>query len=153
MIILPKTLFKRIYEYGYQSYPEECVGALIGSLELNKFTIEDLLPIENNSSENRKRRYKVESRDYLSAEKKADSLGKTLIGFYHSHPNHPARPSQTDLDFALPNFVYIIVSIKPEHITQIETIEVGAFVLDYQRSEFVEKTLDILWNHLVRKNQ
>lgn len=144
MIILPKTLFKRIYEYGYQSYPEECVGALIGSLELNKFTIEDLLPIENNSSENRKRRYKVESRDYLSAEKKADSLGKTLIGFYHSHPNHPARPSQTDLDFALPNFVYIIVSIKPEHITQIETIEVGAFVLDYQRSEFVEKTLDIL---------
>ena len=144
MIILPKTLFKRIYEYGYQSYPEECIGALIGSLELNKFTIEDLLPIENNSSENRKRRYKVESRDYLSAEKKADSLGKTLIGFYHSHPNHPARPSQTDLDFALPNFVYIIVSIKPEHITQIETIEVGAFVLDYQRSEFVEKTLDIL---------
>ena len=112
MIILPKTLFKRIYEYGYQSYPEECVGALIGSLELNKFTIEDLLPIENSSSENRKRRYKVESRDYLSAEKKADSLGKTLIGFYHSHPNHPARPSQTDLDFALPNFVYIIVSIN-----------------------------------------
>ena len=144
MIILPKTHFKRIYEYGFQSYPEECVGALIGSLELNKFTIEDLLPIENNSSENRKRRYKVESRDYLSAEKKADSLGKTLIGFYHSHPTHPARPSQTDLDFALPNFVYIIVSIKPEHITQIETIEVGAFVLDYQRSEFVEKTLDIL---------
>ena len=144
MIILPKTLFKRIYEYGYQSYPEECVGALIGSLELNKFTIEDLLPIENNSSENRKRRYKVESRDYLSAEKKADSLGKMLIGFYHSHPNHPARPSQTDLDFALPNFVYIIVSIKAEHITQIETIEVGAFALDYQRSEFVEKTLDIL---------
>ena len=144
MIILPKTLFKRIYEYGYQSYPEECVGALIGSLDLNKFTIEDLLPIENNSSENRKLRYKVESKDYLSAEKKADSLGKMLVGFYHSHPDHPARPSQTDLAYALPNFAYIIVCIKSEHISQIEAVEIGGVVLDYKRSEFIEKKLDIL---------
>ena len=50
--------------------------------------------------------------DYLAAERAADSAGNTLLGFYHTHPEHPAEPSATDLDLAQPNFVYIIVSIR-----------------------------------------
>jgi proteasome lid subunit RPN8/RPN11 len=58
--------------------------------------------------------------DYRVAEKKAKELGGDLLGFYHSHPDHPARPSQYDLDHAWPFFSYIIVSVregKPELMT------------------------------------
>jgi proteasome lid subunit RPN8/RPN11 len=54
----------------------------------------------------------VDDKDYLAAERKASAAGLTLLGFYHSHPDHPAEPSQYDLDHAFPTFVYPIVSIR-----------------------------------------
>jgi proteasome lid subunit RPN8/RPN11 len=53
----------------------------------------------------------VRPSDYRLAEKQAGELGGELLGFYHSHPDHPARPSQFDLDHAWPNFAYVIVSV------------------------------------------
>jgi proteasome lid subunit RPN8/RPN11 len=58
--------------------------------------------------------------DYREAERRATALGAELLGFYHSHPDHPARPSQYDLDHAWPFFSYIIVSVRagvPEGMT------------------------------------
>ena len=143
MTTLPKTLFDEIERHGRDAYPEECVGALIGTVAAGgkARTVERLFPIDNRSGENRRRRYLVSPLDYLAAERAADSAGKTLLGFYHSHPEHPAEPSDTDLAWAQPNFVYIIMSIRRTGDAAPAAAGAGAFLLDPDRSGFLTDEL------------
>jgi proteasome lid subunit RPN8/RPN11 len=74
----------------------------------------------NTTEEGPRRRFLVQPQDYRDAEKQARALGADLLGFYHSHPDHPARPSQYDLDHAWPFFSYVIVAVRagqPEAMT------------------------------------
>ena len=143
MTTLPKTLFDEIERHGREAYPEECVGALIGTVAEHGTarTVERLFPIDNRSGENRRRRYLVSPLDYLAAERAADSAGRTLLGFYHSHPEHPAEPSATDLAWAQPNFVYIIMSIRRTGDAAPAAAGAGAFLLDPDRSGFLTDEL------------
>ena len=144
MTTLPKTLFDEIERHGCAAYPEECVGALIGTVAADGAarTVQRLFPIDNRSGENRARRYLVSPLDYLAAERAADGAGQTLLGFYHSHPEHPAEPSTTDLAWAQPNFVYIIVSIRRAGGAAPAAAGAGAFLLDPNRSGFLTDQLD-----------
>ena len=145
MTTLPKTLFDEIERHGRDAYPEECVGALIGTVAAGgkARTVERLFPIDNRSGENRARRYLVSPLDYLAAERAADSAGRTLLGFYHSHPEHPAEPSATDLAWAQPNFVYIIMSIRRSADAKPAAAGAGAFLLDPDRNGFLTDQLVI----------
>ena len=145
MTTLPQTLFDEIERHGRDAYPEECVGALIGNVAAggSARTVERLFPIDNRSGENRKRRYLVSPLDYLAAERAADAAGKTLLGFYHSHPEHPAEPSTTDLAWAQPNFVYIIMSIRRAGDAAPAAAGAGAFLLDPDRSGFLTDELAV----------
>ena len=96
-----------IRQHGEETYPHECCGALVGSGD----TISHAVPLPNVTDEGPRRRFRVSDQDYLAAEKQARALGGDLLGFYHSDPDHPARPSQYDLDHAWPNFAYIIVAV------------------------------------------
>ena len=97
-----------IRAHGRETYPHECCGALIG--EAGCATA--ILPLPNTTEEGPRRRFLVRSSDYRLAEQRAGELGGELLGFYHSHPDHPARPSQYDLDHAWPFFSYVIVSVR-----------------------------------------
>ena len=147
MTTLPQTLFTEIEQHGRAAYPEECVGALIGRVAAGAGagaqarTVERLFPIDNRSDENRKRRYLVSPLDYLAAERAADAAGKTLLGFYHSHPEHPARPSATDLELAQPNFAYLIVSIRRVEGAAPRAVAAGVFLLDPERAGFLTDEL------------
>ena len=68
-------------------------------------------PLPNTTEEGPRRRFLVRPDDYRAAERQARDAGGDLLGFYHSHPDHPARPSQYDLDHAWPFFSYVIVSV------------------------------------------
>jgi proteasome lid subunit RPN8/RPN11 len=96
-----------IRRHGEETYPHECCGALVGTG--GRVTAAVALP--NTTEEGPRRRFLVRPSDYRLAEKQAGELGGELLGFYHSHPDHPARPSQFDLDHAWPNFAYVIVSV------------------------------------------
>jgi len=96
-----------IRRHGEETYPHECCGALVGSG--SRVTATVALP--NTTEEGPRRRFMVRPSDYRVAEQKASELGGDLLGFYHSHPDHPARPSQYDLDHAWPTFAYIIVAV------------------------------------------
>jgi proteasome lid subunit RPN8/RPN11 len=96
-----------IRRHGEETFPHECCGALIGSGD--RVTAAVALP--NTTEEGPRRRFLVRPSDYRAAEQRASELGGELLGFYHSHPDHPARPSQFDLDHAWPNFAYVIVSV------------------------------------------
>ena len=96
-----------IRRHGEETYPHECCGALVGAG--NRVTATVALP--NTTEEGPRRRFMVRPLDYRVAEQRATELGGELLGFYHSHPDHPARPSQYDLDHAWPTFAYIIVAV------------------------------------------
>ncbi len=96
-----------IRQHGQETYPHECCGALVGGG--GRVTLAVALP--NTTEEGPRRRFLVRPSDYRMAEQQATEAGGELLGFYHSHPDHPARPSQFDLDHAWPTFAYIIVSV------------------------------------------
>src|SRR5260221_5343539 len=92
---------------GEGTDPHECCGALVGIAGSVTATV----PLPNTTEEGPRRRFLVRPSDYRMAEGRASELGAELLGFYHSHPDHPARPSQYDLDHAWPNFAYVIVAV------------------------------------------
>jgi len=106
-IRLPADAERVIRDHARESYPHECCGALIGRED----AITAAVPLPNTTAEGPRRRFLVQPSDYREAEAHASRRGAALAGFYHSHPDHPARPSQYDLDHAWPSFAYVIVSV------------------------------------------
>jgi proteasome lid subunit RPN8/RPN11 len=105
-----------IRAHGRETYPHECCGALIGRGDV----VLEAFALSNTTEEGPRRRFLVRPSDYRQAEQRASTQGMELLGFYHSHPDHPARPSQYDLDHAWPFFSYIIVAVcagQPEAMT------------------------------------
>ena len=96
-----------IRRHGEETYPHECCGALVGRGD----GVTDAVALPNTTEEGPRRRFLVRPSDYRLAERRATELGGELLGFYHSHPDHPARPSQFDLDHAWPTFAYVIVAV------------------------------------------
>jgi len=99
-----------IRAHAREAYPHECCGALIG--RAGEVSVAHALP--NTTDEGPRRRFLVRPDDYRGAERASQARGLDLLGFYHSHPDHPARPSQYDLDHAWPFFSYVIVSATAE---------------------------------------
>jgi proteasome lid subunit RPN8/RPN11 len=97
-----------IRAHGVETYPNECCGALIGRDGI----VHSTYALPNTTEEGPRRRFLVRPDDYRQAERRAGEAGGELLGFYHSHPDHPARPSQYDLDHAWPFFSYVIVSVR-----------------------------------------
>lgn len=97
-----------IQNHGRETYPHECCGALIG---LDSF-VQECVSLPNTTEDGPRRRFRIDPHDYRAAERQATVSGYTLLGFYHSHPDHPARPSQYDLDHAWPTFSYVIIAVE-----------------------------------------
>jgi len=97
-----------IRAHGAETYPNECCGALYG----REGVVTATYALPNTTEEGPRRRFLVRPQDYRDAETRATELNVDLLGFYHSHPDHPARPSQYDLDHAWPFFSYIIVAVR-----------------------------------------
>jgi proteasome lid subunit RPN8/RPN11 len=123
-----------IREHGRDAYPHECCGALIGRDGI----VTSTSPLPNVTDEGPRRRFRVSDKDYLAVQRAADAAGDELIGFYHSHPDHPAVPSQYDLDHAFPSFAYVIVSVVAG-----EAGDLRSWTLRDDRSAFDEQTVEV----------
>ena len=106
-LTITEAVADAIRTHGEETYPHECCGALLGLDD----RVAAVLALPNTTEEGPRRRFLVRPSDYREAERRASELGAGLVGFYHSHPDHPARPSQYDLDHAWPTFAYIIVAV------------------------------------------
>jgi proteasome lid subunit RPN8/RPN11 len=129
---LAEGISAAIEAHGGATYPHECCGALLGE---DGF-VERIVELPNTTEEGPRRRFLVRPADYRSAEAAASEAGLELLGFYHSHPDHPARPSQYDLDHAWPFFSYVIVSV-----VQGTAGPMTSWRLRDDRSAFDEETL------------
>ena len=106
-LTIAASVDQAIRRHGEETFPHECCGALVGRDD----RVTGVVALPNTTEEGPRRRFLVRPSDYREAERRASELGGELLGFYHSHPDHPARPSQYDLDHAWPTFAYIIVSV------------------------------------------
>ena len=140
MTSLSQTLSREIERHGERAYPYECVGALFGTREAAGALITEVLPLDNESDQDRRRRFHVADRDYLACERHARDASLELLGFYHSHPGHPAEPSATDVRYALPLFLYIIISIQSAKYRG----QTGCFVLNDDGSKLVHEEMRVL---------
>jgi proteasome lid subunit RPN8/RPN11 len=134
--IAPDAL-EAIRAHAVATYPDECCGALIGAAaDAGATRVIATLALPNTTEEGARRRFLVRPADYRAAESRARETGEELVGFYHSHPDHPARPSPYDLDHAWPNLSYVIVSV-----TGARPVDVRSWRLRDDRSHFLEEPI------------
>ena len=108
---LTETALNLIQEHATEIYPDECCGFLYGH-ETEVRLVQEAVPVINSKDGDKRRRFEISPVDYMRAEKYALENNTTLLGVYHSHPDHPAQPSEHDLNQAVPYFSYIIVSVR-----------------------------------------
>lgn len=111
MLYLLPSSRKQILDDAIRTFPDECCGFLLGTEHGDDRIIEKVLIVENAKDGDKRRRFEITARDYLKAEDIAFAQDLTLLGVYHSHPNHPSIPSEHDRKVAQPFFSYLIVSI------------------------------------------
>ena len=133
MLSLKEEHIVAIKAHAEADYPHECGGLLLGHLENgNSKTIVETLPMENTADvERRHDRVLIDPRALLRAERYAREKGLDVIGYYHSHPNDEAVPSQFDLDHALPVWSYVIVSVRGQ-----KAVDWNSWEMENDRSKF-----------------
>ena len=116
MISISEQLLENVREHGIRDYPYECCGLLLGRYEADAKVVRETYPISNAREESAKRnRFLIQPEELMRGERYARSNELEVVGFYHSHPDSPARPSQYDLEHAWPTYSYIIVSTSEGH--------------------------------------
>ena len=112
MIIIDNSARAEILKDAVAAFPDECCGFLFGTEDSNGFRAITQIQVVNNAKEgDKRRRFAIAPLDYLKAEQYAEENDLQLLGVYHSHPNHPAIPSEHDRVAAQPWFSYVIVSV------------------------------------------
>lgn len=109
-ICVSEELAEKIRAHGAATFPHECCGALLGRDEPSR-EVFSLFPLVNRRDDSPRNRFSVTAEDVLEAEKAACAQSLEVVGWYHSHPDHPALPSEYDRDHAWPWYSYIIVSV------------------------------------------
>lgn len=125
--------------HAKREYPNECCGALLGQVMSEDVRwVEELAPVPNAQEENRERRFLITPNQMMHLERETAQKGLKVLGFYHSHPDHPARPSDTDLENALPWYSYVIISVQKG-----KPAEMHCWRLLEDRSNFEREQLQI----------
>jgi len=133
-VIIPIIIRRHLEETLEMAYPNEGCGFVFGVEKEDFRIIKKIWPVENIKPGDKTRRFMIDPRDYLKAEKLAVSWGMDLLGIYHSHPNHPARPSIHDFNNAVPYFSFIILSVYNG-----KTASWSSWRLDDDGSEFISE--------------
>jgi proteasome lid subunit RPN8/RPN11 len=111
MISVTEKILSEIREHGVRDYPYECCGLLLGRYREDGKVVYETYRISNAREESAKRnRFLITPDELMRGEQYASSKDLEVVGFYHSHPDSPAAPSQYDLEHAWPTYSYIIVS-------------------------------------------
>lgn len=138
-LTLTEETLRQIHSHGEAAYPNEGAGFLLGSNNGRWARVSAILPLPNaREAETQHNRYLIAEQDYLRAELEAGSKSLELVGVFHSHPDHPPRPSEFDRAHALPNFSYIITSVHEGR-----AMESRSWRLREDRSAFDEETLHV----------
>ena len=132
---IPRELVGAIRAHGKETYPHECCGFLVGRAG----EVVELARASNAREDSPKNRYLIPPVEFVRVQREADARGLDIVGFYHSHPDHPARPSAFDREHAWPGYAYLIVAVAkgvPD--------ELRGFRFDAPDEPFAEIELDLV---------
>ncbi len=127
--------------HGEAGYPNEICGLLIGERRGGEKIVREVIPVENawEAIDEQHRRFLIEPEVLLREERRLRGTGREILGFYHSHPDHPAEPSETDREFAWPSYSYVIQEVRGGHAA-----EALSWVLKDDRSGYDRETIVVL---------
>ncbi len=134
-MVLPEQQAEQIRAHAKASYPRECCGILVGVRRDDLF-VWSAQPTKNIDEINALDRFRIAPREILAADRAAEANGGAVIGFYHSHPDHPAVPSASDLEYAWPGYIYLIASLRAEG-----EVEMQAWSYLEEQGCFIEQLL------------
>lgn len=142
-LLMTHDVAERIRRHGAETFPHECCGALLGrdaAGEQNQPPREilQLFPLVNRRVDSPRNRFAVTAEDVRDAEKAASEHGLEVVGWYHSHPDHPARPSAFDREHAWPWYSYVIVSVMSG-----APAEMTSWRLNDDRQEYSAESIEI----------
>lgn len=139
-LVIHEDILSRIHRHGEQAYPEEGAGLLLGENRGSDQQVYEIVSLTNMREEGtRHNRYQLSPQDYLKGEELANSMGLEVLGVFHSHPDHPNRPSEFDRQWAWPNFSYLITSVLEG-----EAVESRSWRLNEDRAKFSEEEVEII---------
>ena len=137
MIQIDNKNLEAIQAHAERDYPHECGGMLIGHFDGESKAVVEIFPLENaREEEARHNRVLILPKDVLRAERYARERKLDVIGYYHTHPESPAVPSQYDLDHALPVWSYVIASVLKG-----KTADIRSWQMEDDRSKFNEEEI------------
>ena len=136
MIALTPAQRDQMTAHGERAYPHECCGFLIGTRQEARKRVEAVRPAGNAREDSPQNRYLIPPEEMLRAERDARRTGQEILGFYHSHPDVPARPSSYDLDHAWPVYSFLIMSVHQGRAT-----EMHSWVMVEDQSRFDEEPI------------
>ncbi|WP_442587738.1 M67 family metallopeptidase [Pedobacter sp. AW31-3R] len=131
---LPRLMMNR---NAINTYPLECCGFLVGHTAGQQATVKMAIAVKNAAASNQHCYFLIPAQNYVAAERFAEKNNLSLLGVYHSHPNQSPLPSGTDMRFALPNFFYVILSVRDKKVTETKCWQLG------KEEYFEEQSLDI----------
>jgi proteasome lid subunit RPN8/RPN11 len=136
---ISQELLAGIHSHGEGTYPEEGAGFLLGAADGERRQVSAILPLDNSrEAGTRHNRYLLTPQDFLRGEQEATRQGLDLLGVFHSHPDHPNRPSEFDRDWAMPWFSYIITSVQAG-----KAAGSRSWRLEEDRSGFFEEAIEV----------
>jgi len=136
MIEVSARHINEMRQHGERDYPFECCGLMLGRFEADgKKLVAETYPISNAREEEAKRnRFLIQPEELIRGEKYARERGLDVVGFYHSHPDDRAVPSQYDLEHAWPTYSYIVVSVEQD-----QAVDLRSWEMESDRSRFSEE--------------
>lgn len=118
LLRLPDDVVATLDELASDGYPHEVCGLLVGRATESGTAVERVATARNLAVERLVDRYELDPDDFRRADEEARRAGLDVVGIWHTHPDHPARPSQTDLDAAWPGYSYLIVSVGGDGVQE-----------------------------------
>jgi len=137
-IRMPAGVIDALLGYAGTGYPEEVCGVLVGQEDDGVRHIARLAPVRNERNDERRRRYLIDANALRRIEADVAAEGLDVIGFYHSHPDHPAIPSAFDREHAWPWYSYVIVPVARGRAGPPR-----AWRLQDDRGAFIEETISV----------
>jgi proteasome lid subunit RPN8/RPN11 len=134
---ISRSAFEAIQAHGSEGYPNEICGVLVGPSGAGTAT--EAKPARNIIVERSKDRYEIDPRDHIRIQREADSAGLDIVGYYHTHPDHPAQASRFDTERAWAGYVYLIVAIHKG-----KPVDANAFVADSDGGPFHPEPLEVV---------
>jgi proteasome lid subunit RPN8/RPN11 len=138
-IEIPSDILRQIHSHGESAYPEEGAGLLLGEADGDHKRVSVVMGLDNAREQAaRHNRYLITPQDMLRGEQEASRLGLDVLGVFHSHPDHPNRPSDYDREWAMPWYSYVITSVQGG-----QAVESRSWRLEEDRSAFSEEQIHV----------